>query len=151
VRAAYFMENLESGLETAATKGVLPAFGDPTHAFPMIASDDIGRTAARALRSPRKGQHVINLSHPQPYSLDDAAAAFGRALGRPVKTARVPDERIAETLMGFGMPRANAAGMQEMVIGGSKGLLAFESSGEATQGTVSLDAFATRLVWTRRK
>jgi uncharacterized protein YbjT (DUF2867 family) len=151
VRAAYFMENLESGLHAAATNGVLPAFGDPTHAFPMIATDDIGRTVARALLSPRKGQLVVNLAYPQTYSLDDAAAAIGRALGRPVKTARVPDERIAETLVGYGMPRANAAAMQEMTIGGSKGLLTFEPSGEAARGTVSLDAFATRLVRTHQK
>jgi hypothetical protein len=37
------------------------------------------------------------------------------------------------------------------VIAGSRGLLAFEPSGEAAQGTVSLDAFATRLVWTQPK
>jgi hypothetical protein len=52
--------------------------------------------------------------------------------------------------VGFGLPRGNAAAYQEMVIGASKGLLAFES-GEALHGTVSLDAFATRLVWTRQK
>ena len=151
VRAAYFMDNIASGLHPAATDGVLPAFGDPTYPMPMIASDDIGRTAARALLSPSKGQHVVNLAHPQAYSLDDAAAALGRALGRPVKTARVPDDRIADTLVGYGMPRGNAAAMQEMVVAGSRGLLAFEPSGEAAQGTVSIDAFATRLVWTRQK
>lgn len=151
VRAAYFMDNIATGLHPAATDGVLPAFGDPAYAFPMIASDDIGRTVARALLSPKKSQHVVNLSHPEAYSLNDAAAALGRALGRPVKTVRVPDERIADTLVGYGMPRGNAAAMQEMVIAASKGLLAFEPSGEAAHGTVSLDAFATRLVWTHPK
>jgi uncharacterized protein YbjT (DUF2867 family) len=151
VRACYFMDNIATGLHPAATDGVLPAFGDPTHAFPMIDTDDIGRTAARALLTPRKGQHVVNLSYPQAYSLDDAAAALGRALGRPVKTVRVPDERIAETLVGFGVPRGNAEALQEMTIGGSKGLLAFEPSGETAHGTVSLDAFASRLVATRHK
>ena len=148
VRAAYFMENVGTGLQAAATDGVLPALGDPTFAFAMIATDDIGRTVARALLGPRKGQHVVNLSYPQPYSLDDAAAAIGRALGRPVKTARVPDERIADTLVGYGMPRGNAASMQEMVIAGSRGLLAFDPSGEVAQGTVSIDAF--RRGWSGR-
>lgn len=151
VRAAYFMDNLAGSLAPAASDGVLPTFGDPAYPFPMIASDDIGRTAARALLAPRKGQHVVNLSYPQACSFDDAAAAFGRALGRPVKTARVPDERIADTLVGYGFPRGNAAAMQEMVLAGAKGLLAFEPSGETAHGTVSLDAFATRLVWTRQK
>jgi uncharacterized protein YbjT (DUF2867 family) len=151
VRAAYFMDNFANGLQTAATDGVLPAFGDTAYAFPMIATDDIGRTAARALLSPRKGQRVINLSHSQDYSANDAAAAFGRALGRPVKTARVPDDRIADALVGYGIPRGNAAAMQEMVIGASRGLLAFEPSGETVHGTVSIDAFATRLVWSRQK
>jgi uncharacterized protein YbjT (DUF2867 family) len=151
VRAAYFMDNLASGLHPAATDGVLPVFGDPTYAFPLIATDDIGRAAARALLSPRKGPHLVNLSYPQPYSFDDAAAAFGRALGRPVKTARVPDDKIADTLVGYGMPRGNAAAMQEMVIGASKGLLQYEPSGETVSGTVSIDAFATRLVALRQK
>jgi uncharacterized protein YbjT (DUF2867 family) len=151
VRAASFMDNLAAGLHPAATEGVLPTFGDPSYPLPMIASDDIGRTLARALLAPGKGQHVISLSYPQPYSNDDAAAALGRALGRPVKTVRVPDERVAATLVGFGMPRGNAAAMQEMVVGGSKGLLAFEPSTETVHGTVSIDAFATRLVATRAK
>lgn len=149
VRAAYFMDNLAMGLHPATQDGVLPTFGDPSYAFAMIATDDIGRTAARALLTPRKGQHVINLSAPKAYSHDDAAVALGGALGRPVKTVRVPDERIADTLAGFGMPRANALAFQEMVLGGAKGLLSFEPSGETVHGTVSLDAFATRLVWTR--
>jgi uncharacterized protein YbjT (DUF2867 family) len=151
VRAAYFMDNFATGLSPAMTDGVLPTFGDPAYAFPMVATDDIGRTAARALLTPHKGQSVINLSAPQAYSADDAAAAFGRALGRPVKTVRVPDERIADTLVGYGMPRGNALSMQEMIIGGSKGLLTFEPSGETVHGSVSLDAFATRLVASRAK
>jgi uncharacterized protein YbjT (DUF2867 family) len=151
VRAAYFMDNFASGLHPAATEGVLPTFGDPAYPFSMIATDDIGRAAARALVSRPKGQHVINLSFLQVYSANDAAAALGRALGRPVKTARVPDERIAETLVGYGMPRGNAAAMQEMTMAASKGLLSFEPSGETVHGTVSIDAFATRLVATRPK
>jgi uncharacterized protein YbjT (DUF2867 family) len=146
VRAAYFMDNFATGLHPASTDGVLPSFGDPSHRFPMIATDDIGRTVARALLAPKKGQHVVNLSAPDPYSADDAAAALGRALGRPVKTVRVPDDRIAETLVGYGMPRGNADSVQEMVVAGSKGLLQFEPSGEAARGTIGIDAFATRLV-----
>jgi uncharacterized protein YbjT (DUF2867 family) len=151
VRAAYFMENFASGLHPATKDGVLPTFGDPAYAFPMTATDDIGRTVARALLQPRKGAHVINLSAPQPYSADDAAAAFGRALGRPVQTVRVPDERIADTLVGYGMPRGNAASMQEMVLGGARGLLTFEPSGETAHGNISMDAFVTRLVATAGK
>jgi uncharacterized protein YbjT (DUF2867 family) len=146
VRAAYFMDNFATGLHPAKTDGVLPAMGDPTYRFPMVATDDIGRTVARALTSPKKGQHVINLSFPVLYSAEDAAAAFGRALGRKVRTARIPDDKIADTLVGFGMPRGMAAATQEMIIGASKGLLQFEPSGETVQGTTSLDAFATRLV-----
>jgi uncharacterized protein YbjT (DUF2867 family) len=146
VRAPYLMENLASALHPAASSGVLPAFGDPAYPFSMVATDDVGRAAATALLSPKKGQVVINVFHPHPYSLDDAAAAIGRALGRPVKAARVPDEAIADTLVGFGLPRANAAAVQEMTIGAAKGLLTFEASGETVHGTVSLDAFAMRLV-----
>jgi len=149
VRAAYFMDNLASGLHPAATDGVLPSFGDPSYPFPMTASDDIGRTAAAALLAPKKGQHVVNLSATELVSADLAAAAFGRALGRPVRAVRVPDERIVETLTGFGMPRGNAESMLEMTQGAARGLLAFEPSGETVHGTISLDAFATRLVATQ--
>jgi uncharacterized protein YbjT (DUF2867 family) len=151
VRAAYFMENLANGLHPAAHDGVLPTFGDPAYPIPMVATEDIGRTAARALLSPRKGHHVIHLTGPKAYSFDDAAAAFGGALGRPVKTVRVPDERIADTLVGYGMPRANAASMQEMTLAGAKGLLTFETTGEPAEGTVSLEAYVSRLVATSSK
>lgn len=145
LRAAYFMDNLARDV-APARGGVLPALGEPTVAFPMIASDDIGRTAARALLAPRKGQSVLNLSYRQPYSLDDAAAALGRALGRPVKTTRVPDEAIADTLVRFGMPRANGAAIQEMMQSMARGLLVPEAGTETVHGSVSLDAFAERIV-----
>ncbi|HVY49109.1 MAG TPA: NmrA family NAD(P)-binding protein [Minicystis sp.] len=146
LRAAYFLDNLASGAQPAANDGVFPAFGHPGYPYAMVASDDIGRAAAKLLLAPSKGVRVVNLEGPAAYSLDDAAAAFGRALGRPVKAPQVPTERIADTLAGFGMPRANAAEMQEMIEGASKGLLAWEPGVETMKGDVSLDAFVTRLV-----
>ena len=87
LRAAYFMENLQSGFGPARDGGVLPALFAPDTALEMVSTVDIGRTAAHALRETPAKNEVIELSGPEAYTYADggggAGAGAGWAVGRP--------------------------------------------------------------------
>lgn len=140
VRAAYFMENVLNYAHPIKGDGVLPVFGGgEQYPFPMIATHDIGVTAAEALLAPPAASEVIELTGPQPYSLNDAAAAASKILGRPVAATALPIEAMVPTLTGFGMS-ANVAGLyREMTEGFGKGLIAYDGKGRAVKGTTTLE------------
>ena len=54
--------------------GVLPTFLTADRKIPMVATLDIGRTAAEALLHPAEGKKVIELSGPEDYSPLEIAA-----------------------------------------------------------------------------
>ena len=97
VRAAYFMENLGGSLGMLA-QGVLPTFAPADVAFPMIATQDIGRTAAQLLREGASKTTVVELSAAKKYSMDDAAATLSTLTGRPVKAQTFPLDAMVPTL-----------------------------------------------------
>lgn len=140
VRAAYFMENILANAHPMKADGVLPVFGGGEgYPFPMIATRDIGEVSAEALLEGAKEHSWIELSGPKEYSMNDAAAAAGKILGREVKTMVLPIDAMVPTLTQFGLS-ANVAGLyKEMTEGLGKGLVAFEGKGKAVRGKVTLE------------
>jgi uncharacterized protein YbjT (DUF2867 family) len=139
VRAAYFMENLGGSLYGLA-QGQLPVFLKVDRAIPMIASRDIGTTAAKALLEGGKGHSVIELSGPRDYSPKDAAAALARITGKPVVAAEGPEEAMIPALTGAGL-NAHWAGLyKEMTHGVNVGHVDFEGgAARAVRGTTELE------------
>jgi uncharacterized protein YbjT (DUF2867 family) len=143
LRAAYFLENLAGMLHPMKTDGVLPTLSaKPARAVPMVATRDIGETAARALLSPPKATEILELSGPKDVSFDDAAKAFGAALGRDVKTVIVPYEGIVPALTAVGLGAPVAALYREMTEGLDAGLVTFDGKGRRLAGAVDVDTFA---------
>jgi uncharacterized protein YbjT (DUF2867 family) len=138
VRAAYFMENILGYAHPMKHDGVLPVFGGgETYPFPMVATRDIGETAAGALLAPPNGAQWIELSGPQEYSFADVAAAASQILGRPVKATPVPLDQIVSALTKVGFSQ-NVAGLyREMVAAFGSGL-GFEAKGKSLRGKVPL-------------
>lgn len=111
LRAAYFMENVLGYAQAMKGDGVLPVFGGGEgYPFDMVATKDIGRTAAEALLAPAASDRVIELAGPKPYSFEDAARDASQILGRPVKAQAVPIEGMVPTLTSFGFSE-NVAGL----------------------------------------
>lgn len=139
LRAAYFAENLLAYAHPMANDGVLPVFGGGADVrFPMVATKDIGLTAAKALLETPAATEVIELFGPAEQSFDDAAKAASQILGREVKTTAVPLEAMVPTMTGFGFS-ANVAGLyREMTEGLAKGLVRFEGKGRTVRGTTSV-------------
>ncbi len=139
VRAAYFQENWDGMLPVAAQDGVLPQMlGDAERAIPMVATKDIGRTAAKALLEGPKG--VIELEGPERYSPADAAAAAGELLGKDVTTVDVPFEAQEAQLRSFGISANVAALFREMNEGIARGHVDFEGGATHVRGEQPLKA-----------
>ncbi|MGB6767422.1 MAG: NmrA family NAD(P)-binding protein, partial [Methyloceanibacter sp.] len=85
LRAAWFMENASWDVE-AAKAGVVPSFLQPLdHPIPMVATADIGSTAANLLRESWTGLRIVELEGPRRYSANDVAVGFAEAVGHPVR------------------------------------------------------------------
>lgn len=139
VRAAYFMENLLGFAQGMKRDGVLPVFGGgESYPFPMVATKDIGATAAEALLAPPAATQVIELMGPRDYSFADAAAEASKLAGRTIKPLVLPLEQMAPALQSFGVS-ANVAGlMREMTEAFGKGIAHFEGTHRTLRGTTPL-------------
>jgi uncharacterized protein YbjT (DUF2867 family) len=143
VRAAYFMENNLGMVGLMKSQGILPVFADPSYAFPMVATKDIGQVAAQALVEGGKGVQIIELSGPKEYSMNDVAAAFAKALDRPVKTVVNPLSGLVPAMTQMGTSQNMAEGYQEMYEGMGQGKVAFEGGrARPVRGRVDLETFA---------
>lgn len=141
VRAGYFVENWASVLGAAAKDGVLPSFERPDIAFPMVATRDIGETAAHALLEPGKQHRVIHLAGPTDLSPNDVAAIVGKRIGREVRAIHVAGDAITSTLQGFGFSAVTAQWFREMAEGIDRGHVAWEpGNGTLVRGRVSVES-----------
>ncbi|CCW19064.1 putative nucleoside-diphosphate-sugar epimerase [Sphingobium indicum BiD32] len=145
LRAAWFMENASWDVG-AAREGVVPSFLQPLdHAIPMVATADIGQTAASLLQEDWTGVRVVELEGPERYSANDIASAFSSALGHPVEMKPVPRDSWEALFRSQGM--ANPMPRIRMLDGFNEGWIDFERKGtEHRIGTVRLDGVIKALV-----
>jgi NAD(P)H dehydrogenase (quinone) len=145
VRAAWFMENAAWDVP-AAKAGVVPSFLQPLdHPIPMVATADIGRTAAEVLRESWNGVRIVEVEGPRRYSANDISAGFAEALGHPVRMDPVPRDTWEELFRSQGMkhplPRIR------MIDGFNEGWIDFEGGGaEHREGRIKLAAVLKELV-----
>lgn len=147
LRAAWFMENWSGVASVAAHQGVLPSFLTPLERrIPMVAAEDIGRTAAEIMLEEWKGKRIIELHGPEDYSPQDVATAFAAVLGRPVRAAPVPESEWPPTLSRFGFSSEVVQDWCEMMRGFNAGHIVFEGQGiETRKGQITI-AHAVRAI-----
>jgi uncharacterized protein YbjT (DUF2867 family) len=141
IRAAWFMENSQWDVGPARERGEIDAFLKPLdRSFPMVATEDIGRLAAKTLQQEWSGNRYLELEGPRRYSPLDAAAAFSRCLGRPVRAVPVPHDRWAASFEKQGMAADRTAPRIEMLDGFNSGWIEFERNGtEPNLGSGTLE------------
>ncbi|MCH2396535.1 NmrA family NAD(P)-binding protein [Oceanibaculum sp.] len=149
LRPGYFVESWSEVAEAAIIEGVLPTFMAPAQKIPMVSTIDVGRAAAQLLAEDWKGQRIVELGGPEDWSASDVAAAFARALGRPVTPTFVPPEQRAAMLAAAGVPKETADALLGMYDGIASGKVAFEPGVERRRGTVSLVAAVERILSAR--
>lgn len=144
VRAAYYMSNWDSALETARDEGVVHTFFPPDFALPMVAPADLGRVAARLLVEEVDHAGVRYVEGPVPYSAADVARAFAAALSRDVRPVETPRSEWADTLQAFGFSPAAAASYARMTAITLDG--AYERPGVPERGPMTLSEYVAALV-----
>jgi len=146
LRPGWFMENALWDVPAARDEGVLRSFLQPADkAFPMVATEDVGRTAAALLQQDWTGRRVVELEGPARISPNDLAQAFAEALGRPVRVEIVPHVDWEALFRAQGS--LNPLPRIRMLDGFNEGWIEFQENGRlAVKGTVSLQSVIAALV-----
>lgn len=144
LRAGWFMENFAWDI-AAAKAGVIPSYLQPLdHPIAMVATADIGETAAALLQDAWTGLRIVELEGPQRYSANDVASAFAAALGHPVKMDPLPRSEWEAHFRAQGMRHPGPR--MRMLDGFNEGWIEFQRSGtEHRRGRRSLQEVLSRL------
>ena len=104
----------------------------------MVATADIGSTAANLLRESWTGLRIIELEGPRRYSANDVAAGFAEAVGHPVRMEPVPRDTWEALFRSQGMKHPLAR--IRMIDGFNEGWIDFEGGGaEHRTGRIPLE------------
>jgi uncharacterized protein YbjT (DUF2867 family) len=125
LRAGFFMENLLQYVPVIKTMGRIFGTQDGAKPHPWIATRDIGSAAARALAARDfTGPGTRDLLGPRDYSLSEAAAIVGKAIGKDgLRYSRVPAMILKPALLAMGYSSDVVANLLEMFGAADAGLL----------------------------
>lgn len=116
IRPGYFLENIRDMMPAVLSDGVYPSMILPLDLkIDMVATRDIGLTAAEALMDPPMVAHrVIELKGAEQYSAKDIAAALSKSLDREIMAVPVPQAAWVDVLKESGLSPQSADAMAEM-------------------------------------
>jgi uncharacterized protein YbjT (DUF2867 family) len=138
LRAAWFMENAAWDI-AAARQGHIHSYLQPLdRPIPMIATDDVGRTAAALLQERWQGQRVVELEGAQRVSPAALANAFAKVLAQPVRAEAVPRHEWQSIFHAQGMK--NPTPRIQMLDGFNAGWIDFPNRGaNARKGGIGIE------------
>jgi NAD(P)H dehydrogenase (quinone) len=145
LRAAWFMENAAWDI-ASAREGNIESYLQPLdRPVPMIATDDVGRTAAALLQEHWQGRRVVELEGAQRVSPNTLAGAFAKALAQPVRPQVVPRDRWEAIFRAQGMK--NPTPRMQMLDGFNAGWIDFPNRGaNARKGSIGIDQAVATLI-----
>jgi NAD(P)H dehydrogenase (quinone) len=146
LRPGWFLENSAWDVASAREDGVIHSFLVPLDKpFPMVATKDIGTLAATLIQEDWPGNRVVELEGPRRVSPNDLAAAFAKALGRPVRAEIVPHEGWEALFRSQGATNPNPR--IRMLDGFNQGWIDFPDSGaNARKGSTDAETVIAALV-----
>jgi uncharacterized protein YbjT (DUF2867 family) len=145
LRAAWFMENAAWDIPSAR-QGKLQSYLQPLdRAFPMIATDDVGRNAATLLQERWEGRRVVELEGAQRVSPNVLADAFAKVFAQPVQVEAVPRDRWESIFRAQGMK--NPTPRMQMIDGFNAGWIDFPNRGaNARKGSIGIDQAVATMI-----
>jgi NAD(P)H dehydrogenase (quinone) len=145
LRAAWFMENAAWDI-ASAREGTIQSYLQPVERpIPMIASDDVGRTAAALLQERWQGHRVVELEGERRVSPNTLADAFAKALAKPVRAQVVPRDQWESIFRAQGMN--NPTPRMQMIDGFNAGWIDFPDCGaNARKGSIGIDQAIATLI-----
>ncbi len=140
------MDNVAWDIAAARDEGVLRSFLQPADKpVPMVATQDVGDTAAALLLEDWHGTRVLELEGPARVSPNDIARAFAAVLGRDVRVEIVPRESWEPLFRAQGA--RNPLPRIRMLDGFNEGWIAFQDRGRsAMKGMTGLEAVIGELI-----
>jgi uncharacterized protein YbjT (DUF2867 family) len=127
IRAAWFLENYQWDVKSAQERGEIDVYLTPVdRAFSMVSTSDIGELAATTLQQEWSGNRILELEGPKKYSPNDAAAAFSKLLGRPIKTNPIERSQWQRLFVQQGTAAERTTARIEMLDGFNSGWIVFE-------------------------
>lgn len=146
LRPAWFMENSSWDVPAARGQGVITSFLQPLDKpVPMVATEDIGKTAARLLQETWTGRRIVELEGPRRVTPNDIAATFAKLLGRPVRMEAVPPESWEALFKSQGMK--NPVPRIRMLDGFNEGWIEFERGEAGSQkGSITIETVLKALI-----
>jgi uncharacterized protein YbjT (DUF2867 family) len=147
IRAGYFMENWAGLIPVAAQNGILPTALALDRKLAMVATRDIGTTAAAALLGRVDGRrNVIELAGPEDLSPIDVAAKLGGILDKPVKAIPISLDDLKKAFLGMGASADTATRFAEMTDGLNAGYIGYEGKGaRLVRGTTKAETVLAAL------
>ena len=143
LRPAWFMENSSWDVAPARDNGVIPSFLEPLDKpVPMVATIDIGHTAARLLQETWTGHRIVELEGPHRVTPHEIATTFSEVLDRPVRAEVVPHETWKSSFESQGMK--NPGPRIRMLDGFNEGWIDFE--GAPIKGSTEIETVLRKLV-----
>lgn len=146
LRPGWFLENALWDVPTARDSGLIYSFLQPVEKqFPMVATRDVGRVAAELIQESHSGTRIVELEGPRRVSPNNLAAAFGRALGKPVRVEIVARDGWETLFRSQGMK--NPLPRIRMLDGFNEGWIEFGDRGATSiKGRIDVDAVVAGLV-----
>jgi len=145
LRAAWFMENAVWDIASARDGNIQCYLQPLDRPIPMIATDDVGRTAAALLQEHWEGGRVVELEGAQRVSSSALADAFAKALAQPVRAEAVPRDQWESIFRAQGMK--NPTPRMQMIDGFNTGWIDFPNRGaNARKGSIGIDQAIATLV-----
>lgn len=145
LRPAFFMENLLANVGTIKRMGVVGSAMRPDLSLPMVAIKDIAARAAELLGGASFDNHSRHpLLGPRDYSMQDATAAIGQAIGQPeLRYMQFPYEEAYAGMVKAGMSESMAGLYDEMIRISNQGKAAPSDARTAASTTpTTLEEFA---------
>jgi uncharacterized protein YbjT (DUF2867 family) len=99
LRANLFMENVLSSLPTIVKDGSIYQVVATSNKLPQVATADIAAIAAEVLLAHKPGQHIIDVTGPEPISFDQVAQFISAAVGKPVRNVLIPPDAFQAALV----------------------------------------------------
>lgn len=145
LRPTFFMENHLGSIGLIKAMGTNGGGFAPDLPFPMIATRDIAAAAAELLAAPSFPERSIReLLGPRDYTMREATAALGAAIGRPdLGYVQFPSAEVKKAMLGMGLSENVADLMVEMAQGLNSGhMRPTQPRGGATDTPTTIETFA---------
>lgn len=147
IRPAYYFSNWANYLEMAKNDGVILTFFPPNLSIPMVAPKDVAKLIAKAICERQDDGTVYEIEASTPYSSQDVANAFAKALERPVRVKQIPRGKWAAQLRALDFSEDAIRNFIEMTDAVISGLVQPEKNRAiAIRGTISLEEYIDDLV-----